>query len=95
MSSKWWLVLAASGVLAIGVAACGDDDDSDGGDGGEAVSGSIRIDGSSTVAPLTEAIAEGFNEENGRQRRVRGDRRRGDRCLREDRRRIRGAADRE
>ncbi len=36
MSSKWWLVLAASGVLAIGVAACGDDDDeSDGGGGGE------------------------------------------------------------
>ena len=28
------------------------------------LSGTIRIDGSSTVAPLTEAIAEGFNEEN-------------------------------
>ena len=66
MSSKWWLVLAASGVLALGVAACGDDDDDGGGDGGsgEPVSGTIRIDGSSTVAPLTQAIAEGFNEEN-------------------------------
>ena len=64
MSSKWWLVLAASGVLAIGVAACGDDDDSDSGSGGEEVSGEIRIDGSSTVAPLTSAIAEGFKEEN-------------------------------
>jgi phosphate transport system substrate-binding protein len=65
MSSKWWLVLAASGVLALGVAACGgDDDDGDGGSGGGEVSGTIRIDGSSTVAPLTEAIAEGFNEEN-------------------------------
>jgi phosphate transport system substrate-binding protein len=65
MSSKWWLVLAASGVLALGVAACGgdDDDDGNGGSGGD-VSGTIRIDGSSTVAPLTEAIAEGFNEEN-------------------------------
>jgi phosphate transport system substrate-binding protein len=65
MSSKWWLVLAASGALAIGVAACGDDDDdsSDGGSG-EAVSGEIRIDGSSTVAPLTSAVAEGFKEEN-------------------------------
>jgi phosphate transport system substrate-binding protein len=64
MSTKWWLVLAASSALALGVAACGDDD-SGGGDGGSAdVSGSIRIDGSSTVAPLTEAIAEGFNEEN-------------------------------
>ena len=62
MTSKWWLVLAASGALATGVAACGDDDD-DGGSG-DSLSGSIRIDGSSTVAPLTEAIAEGFNEEN-------------------------------
>ena len=67
MSSKWWLVLAASGVLATGAAACGDDDDGDsgsGGGGGEQVSGEIRIDGSSTVAPLTEAIAEGFQSEN-------------------------------
>jgi phosphate transport system substrate-binding protein len=66
-SSKWWLVIAASGVLALGVAACGDDDDDDGGGGGDTpsgLSGSIRIDGSSTVAPLTQAIAEGFNEEN-------------------------------
>jgi len=60
MSSKWWLVLAASGVFALGVAACGDDDEGGSGD----LSGSIRIDGSSTVAPLTSAIAEGFNEEN-------------------------------
>jgi phosphate transport system substrate-binding protein len=65
MSSKWWLVLAASGVLAFGVAACGDDDDGDG-DGGPAsgLSGEIRVDGSSTVGPLTEAIAEEFNAEN-------------------------------
>jgi phosphate transport system substrate-binding protein len=66
MSSKWWLVLAASGVLAFGVAACGDDDDD--GDGGgttpSGLSGDIRVDGSSTVAPLTEAIAEQFNAEN-------------------------------
>jgi phosphate transport system substrate-binding protein len=65
MSSKWWLVLAASGVLALGVAACGDDDDGDG-DGGtpSGLSGDIRVDGSSTVGPLTEAIAEEFNAEN-------------------------------
>jgi phosphate transport system substrate-binding protein len=63
MSSKWWLALAASGVLAFGVAACGGDDD-DGGGGDGDLSGTIRIDGSSTVAPLTQAIAEGFNEEN-------------------------------
>ncbi|MDP9188906.1 MAG: PstS family phosphate ABC transporter substrate-binding protein [Actinomycetota bacterium] len=67
MSSKWWLVLAASGVLALGVAACGDDDDDDSGGSGDTpsgLSGTIRVDGSSTVAPLTQAIAEGFNEEN-------------------------------
>jgi phosphate transport system substrate-binding protein len=67
MSSKWWLVLAASGVLAFGVAACGDDDDD--GDGGNSdtpsgLTGEIRVDGSSTVGPLTEAIAEEFNAEN-------------------------------
>jgi phosphate transport system substrate-binding protein len=63
-SSKWWLVAAASGVLALGVAACGDDDDDGGGGGASDVSGQIRVDGSSTVGPLTEAIAEGFQEEN-------------------------------
>ena len=46
------------------LAACG------GGDGGEDVSGAanlagtIQIDGSSTVAPLSEAAAEGFQEEH-------------------------------
>jgi phosphate transport system substrate-binding protein len=66
MSSKWWLVLAASGVLAVGVAACGSDDDGDGNSGGSSgnLSGDIRVDGSSTVGPLTEAIAEEFNAEN-------------------------------
>jgi phosphate transport system substrate-binding protein len=65
MSSKWWLVLAASGVLALGVTACGGDDD-DGGSGTSSgdLSGDIRVDGSSTVGPLTEAIAEEFNAEN-------------------------------
>jgi phosphate transport system substrate-binding protein len=64
MSSKSWLVLAASGVLALGLGACGDSDDSgdSGGDGG--VSGSISIDGSSTVLPFTQAAAEQFNADN-------------------------------
>ena len=64
MSKKWWLVFAASGVLALGVAACGDDDDDGGGNGGGDLSGTIRIDGSSTVAPLSEPMAELFQEEN-------------------------------
>jgi phosphate transport system substrate-binding protein len=53
-------------VLSLGVAACGDDDD-DSGDGsssGGDLSGTIRIDGSSTVAPLTSIAAEEFQGEN-------------------------------
>ena len=63
MSRKWWLVFAACGVLAFSVAACGDDDD-DGGSGGGDVSGTINIDGSSTVFPFTQRAAELFKEEN-------------------------------
>jgi phosphate transport system substrate-binding protein len=55
--------------LALGVAACGSDDEgtaSGGGGGGgdQALSGKIAIDGSSTVAPFAQAAAELFNEEN-------------------------------
>jgi phosphate transport system substrate-binding protein len=65
------LVLAMVASLAFVVAACGDDDD-DTGNGGSAsseessgdLSGTIRIDGSSTVFPFAEAAAELFNEEN-------------------------------
>jgi phosphate transport system substrate-binding protein len=60
-----FVALGASAVLALGVAACGDDDD-DGGNGDTAsgVTGQIRADGSSTVAPLTETAAELFQGEN-------------------------------
>jgi phosphate transport system substrate-binding protein len=64
-SSKWLAVISAAAILVIGVAACGSDDDSATGSGGGGdLSGSIRIDGSSTVAPLTEAVAEEFMAEN-------------------------------
>jgi phosphate transport system substrate-binding protein len=63
--SKFLASLAAAGVLALGVAACGGGDDGGGESGsGSDLSGNIRIDGSSTVAPLTEAVAEGFQAEN-------------------------------
>jgi len=60
---------ATTGLLAFGVAACGDDESesdsgSSGGDTPTGLSGTIRIDGSSTVAPLSEAVAEGFQQEN-------------------------------
>jgi phosphate transport system substrate-binding protein len=64
------LVLAMVASLAFVVAACGDDDDSGGGGGGGGaaeggdLSGTIRIDGSSTVFPFAEAAGELFNEEN-------------------------------
>jgi phosphate transport system substrate-binding protein len=57
------LAFAACGVLALGVAACGDDDD-DGGGGGGDLSGTIRIDGSSTVGPFAQAAAEEFQGQN-------------------------------
>jgi phosphate transport system substrate-binding protein len=56
-----WLFPVALVVLvsALFVAACGDDNG-----GGSNLSGSIKIDGSSTVGPLTEAAAELFREKN-------------------------------
>jgi phosphate transport system substrate-binding protein len=65
-SSKWIAVIASSSILAVGVAACGSSSDSTtGGGGGGDLSGSIAIDGSSTVFPLTQAAAEAFQGENG------------------------------
>jgi phosphate transport system substrate-binding protein len=63
LSKKLWFALVASAILALGVAACGGDDDDDGGGDGN-LSGNIRVDGSSTVGPLTEAMAEQFKTEN-------------------------------
>jgi phosphate transport system substrate-binding protein len=67
---RFGVVVVAAGALAFGVAACGDDENdsnaagSGAGAASENLSGSIRIDGSSTVAPLTEAAAELFNAKN-------------------------------
>jgi phosphate transport system substrate-binding protein len=69
---RFLLALALAGALAFGVAACGDDDEGNGGggsqssssEGGGDLSGTIRIDGSSTVFPFAQAAAELFNEEN-------------------------------
>ncbi len=54
-------------VLALAAAACGGDDEETQAGGGSqtpALSGTIRIDGSSTVAPLSEAAAELFQKEH-------------------------------
>ena len=64
------LTLAACGVLALGAAACGSNDNggssngsSNSGGGGD-LSGTIKIDGSSTVAPFAQAAQEAFQGEN-------------------------------
>ena len=65
------LVLAMMASLAFVAAACGDDDDDSGSSSSgsessssqEDLSGSIRIDGSSTVFPFAQAAAELFNED--------------------------------
>jgi phosphate transport system substrate-binding protein len=64
------LSLAATGTLALGVAACGSDESgtssasTTSGAGAQKASGSIAIDGSSTVFPLVQAAAEQFKAEN-------------------------------
>ena len=59
------LTLAACGALAMGAAACGNDDENGGGGGGgQDLSGTIKIDGSSTVAPFAQAAQEAFQGEN-------------------------------
>ena len=61
ISRKSILAIFACGLLAIGLAACGGDDD---GGGSSDLSGTIRLDGSSTVFPFAQAAAELFNEDN-------------------------------
>jgi phosphate transport system substrate-binding protein len=66
---KTFITLAACGALALGAAACGNDDNSNanasgGGGGGGNLSGNIKIDGSSTVAPFAQAAQEAFQGEN-------------------------------
>jgi len=53
-------LLAAAATLALVLAACGG-----GGDGGDGLSGEIVGDGSSTVFPISEAVAEAFREVEG------------------------------
>jgi phosphate transport system substrate-binding protein len=60
-------VLAGVALAALALAGCGDSSDDGGNSGdagsGEQLSGAVVVDGSSTVAPLTEAAASIFAEE--------------------------------
>jgi phosphate transport system substrate-binding protein len=62
VSRKLLLAVTVTGAISLTAVACGDDDE--GGAGGGDLSGTIRIDGSSTVLPFAEAAAELFREEN-------------------------------
>jgi phosphate transport system substrate-binding protein len=57
-------ILPGIAVLALALTACGGQDDSASASGGEAASGAVAVDGSSTVYPLSNAAAELLNEEN-------------------------------
>lgn len=60
-----WRLLVLAIALVMIAAACGEDSDSDSGsDGGSGLSGTITVDGSSTVAPLTSAAEELFTVDN-------------------------------
>lgn len=65
MKAKMWLFLGLLGTLALVGAACGGQQGGSGdGGGGGNLSGTIQIDGSSTVQPFAQAAAELFQEEN-------------------------------
>ena len=57
---KRLLIAVAAGALAVGVTACGSSSSS----GTGTTSGSVAVDGSSTVFPFAQASAEGFQGEN-------------------------------
>jgi phosphate transport system substrate-binding protein len=75
ISKKWLQATGVAGVLVMALAACGDDDGDDANPNAEEtteasdesmeeLSGTITIDGSSTVAPYSEAAAELFMGEH-------------------------------
>jgi phosphate transport system substrate-binding protein len=59
ITKKGALTLTAALAVAVGVSACGGSSSSSGGD----LSGSIRIDGSSTVFPFAQAAGEAYNQD--------------------------------
>jgi phosphate transport system substrate-binding protein len=67
ISKNRLLAAGTASVIALGLGACGSDEDSSGSStssGASDLSGDITIDGSSTVQPFAEAAAELFNGDN-------------------------------
>jgi phosphate transport system substrate-binding protein len=63
-SGRFIATLASCAVVAGGLTACGSDDGSSEASSGEKLSGSIKLDGSSTVFPFAQAAAEAFQSEH-------------------------------
>jgi phosphate transport system substrate-binding protein len=63
MRRRGWLLGLTLAVTLVAAACGGDDDAGTSTGGGTALSGNIVVDGSSTVAPISEAIAEEFRKE--------------------------------
>jgi phosphate transport system substrate-binding protein len=59
-----WAALPGAALLAITLAACGSGAEAGSGGGGGDASGSVAVDGSSTVFPMSNAAYELLNEEN-------------------------------
>lgn len=62
--TKWFVVAGLSAALSLVLAGCGGGASGQESGGGKPVSGEIRIEGSSTVYPITQAAAELFREQN-------------------------------
>jgi phosphate transport system substrate-binding protein len=65
-TAAWRLAVVPALLLALSLvlAACGGGSSASQGSGGGSVSGKIAIEGSSTVQPITQAVAEGFSQQN-------------------------------
>ena len=59
-----YAIVALAAAIALFVAACGNENSGTSSPGASSLSGDIRVDGSSTVGPLTEAAAEMFQQQN-------------------------------
>jgi phosphate transport system substrate-binding protein len=64
MGRRWFGLVAAGTALALAAAACGNAAEGPGGGSGGGLSGAVVGDGSSTVFPITQAVAEEFTAEN-------------------------------
>lgn len=61
---RWLGAAAFVAALSVAAVACGNTDEGGGGGNGDGLTGTVTGDGSSTVFPVTQAVAEEFTAEN-------------------------------